>query len=185
METVAIDDIEASATGWESDRRGLSDALGTTDVAINRYTVTPGGRLGGGLHAHGDQEEVFVVVDGEATFETMDGDVVVGAGEAVRFAPGEYQSGRNDSDRPLTVFALGAPRDSDDVRIPLACSDCDYGYLHPSLVDGAEVLLCPECGAESSAACPDCGRDAMFATIPEDEAEPVGLCRNCGVRSNA
>ena len=110
MEKVAIDEVEPSAFSTDIDRRGLSDPLGTTDVALNRSRLDPGERFTDGMHAHMDQEEIFVVVKGEATFETMDGEVDVGAGEAIRFAPGEFQSGKNDSDGEIVAFALGARR---------------------------------------------------------------------------
>ncbi|MDS0299034.1 cupin domain-containing protein [Halogeometricum sp. S1BR25-6] len=71
MERVAFDTVEPSAYETSAERRSLSDPLGTTDVALNRYRVAPGDRLAG-LHAHPGQEEVFVVLAGEATFETLD-----------------------------------------------------------------------------------------------------------------
>jgi len=148
MERISIDEVEPSAFGSDVDRRGLSEPLGTTDVALNRYRLDPGERFSGGLHAHMDQEEIFVVVEGEATFETMDGDVSVGAGEAIRFAPGEFQSGKNDGDEAVVAFALGAPRDSEDVRIPQECPECGHENVRAVPGDDGFDLRCPECGAE-------------------------------------
>ncbi|MEZ3163278.1 cupin domain-containing protein [Halorubrum sp. RMP-47] len=148
MERISIDEVEPSALGSDVDRRGLSDPLGATDVALNRYRLDPGERFSGGLHAHMDQEEIFVVVDGEATFETLDGDVRVGAGEAIRFAPGEFQSGKNDGDEAVVAFALGAPRDSEDVRIPQECPECGHEDMRAVPSDDGFDLECPECGAE-------------------------------------
>ena len=150
MEKVSIDDVTPRAFGSDVDRRRLSDPLGTSEFAINRYRLAPGERLSGGLHAHMDQEEVFVVVDGEATFETMDGEVTVGSGEAIRFAPGEYQSGKNDTEEELVAFAMGAPRDSEDVRIPEECPECGHGNMRAIPADDGFDLQCPECGAELS-----------------------------------
>jgi uncharacterized cupin superfamily protein len=150
MEHVSIDDIEPSAFGSDVDRRGLSDPLGTTDLAINRFRLDPGERFTDAMHAHMDQEEVFVVVEGEATFETRDGEVDVAAGEAVRFAPGEFQSGKNDGDAAVVAFALGAPRDSEDVRIARACPECGHDNVRavPAADGDGFDLHCPECGAE-------------------------------------
>ena len=64
MEKVSIGDVEANAFGSDIDRRGLSDPLGTTDLALNRYRLDPGERFSGGMHAHMDQEEVFVILEG-------------------------------------------------------------------------------------------------------------------------
>ncbi len=116
MERVSFEDVErepADGGGCQS----LTDALATEHVAINRYVLAPGERFSGSVHAHMDQEEVFLVLAGEATFETREEEVIVGASEAIRFSPGEFQSGRNDGDRRLEAIAIGAPRDSDDVRI--------------------------------------------------------------------
>jgi uncharacterized cupin superfamily protein len=149
MERVSIDDVEPSAFGSDVDRRGLSDPLGTTDLAINRYRLGPGERFSGGLHAHMDQEEVFVVVAGEATFETRNGTVTVGEDEAIRFAPGEFQTGMNRADEPLVAFALGAPRDTEDVRVLQACPDCDHENMRAVPSDDGDGfdLVCPECDA--------------------------------------
>jgi uncharacterized cupin superfamily protein len=148
MERIKIDDVEPSAFGRDVDRRGLSDPLGTTDFAINRYRLDPDERFSGSLHAHMDQEEVFVVVDGEAAFETTDGEVTVSDGEAVRFAPGEFQSGKNDADEPLVAFAMGAPRDTEDVRVPQECPDCEHENMRAIPADDGFDLRCPECGTE-------------------------------------
>jgi len=146
MERVSIDEVEPNAFGSDADRRGLSDPLGATDVAVNHYRLDPGERFSGGLHAHMDQEEIFVVIEGEATFETPDELVRVSAGEAVRFAPGEFQSGKNNGDE--TVVALGAPRDSEDVRIPQECPECGHDNVRAIPADDGFDLRCPECETE-------------------------------------
>jgi len=148
MEKVSIGDIEANAFGSDIDRRGLSDPLGMTDFALNRYRLDPGERFSGGMHAHMDQEEVFVILEGEATFETMDGEVTVGEAEVIRFAPGEFQSGKNDSDGEVVAFAMGAPRDSEDVRLPQDCPECGHDNVRAIPGDDGFDLQCPECGAK-------------------------------------
>ena len=148
MEKVSIGDVEPNAFGSDIDRRGLSDPLETTDFALNRYRLDPGERFSGGMHAHMDQEEVFVIVEGEATFETMDGEVTVGEAEVIRFAPGEFQSGKNDSDGEVLAFAMGAPRDSEDVRLPQNCPECGHDNVRAIPGDDGFDLECPGCGAE-------------------------------------
>ena len=148
MEKVSIGDVEPNAFGSDIDRRGLSDPLETTDLALNRYRLAPGERFSGGMNAHMDQEEVFVIVEGEATFETMDGEVTVGEAEVIRFAPGEFQSGKNDSDGEVVAFAMGAPRDSEDVRLPQNCPECGHDNVRAIPGDDGFDLQCPECGAE-------------------------------------
>jgi uncharacterized cupin superfamily protein len=153
MEHVSIDDVEPSATERGIDRRKLAEPLDTSNLAINRYVLEPGERFAASLHAHMDQEEVFVVLEGEATFELRDGEVAIGEGEAVRFAPGDFQSGKNDSEDKVVALALGAPRDSEDVRIAripeigeIACPEC--GRSDMRIPDEGTDLVCPDCGAE-------------------------------------
>ena len=179
MERVSVDDVEPDRAGG-ADRHGLTDPLGATDVAINLYRLAPGERASG-LHAHTDQEEVFFVVEGEATFETLDGPVVVGAGEVIRFAPGEYHSGTIAEDSAVAVYALGAPPGGGDVRVPLPCPECGHDARRPGLdEDGTPVLICPECAAETGAECPGCGSADVQATLADDGETPVGVCQDCG-----
>ena len=70
MERVSVQNVVPTALRSGVDRRALTDPLGATDVAINRYRLEPGRRLAG-LHVHPNQEEVFVVTEGELTFETF------------------------------------------------------------------------------------------------------------------
>ena len=230
MERVAVDDAPSDVEEAGVDRHRLSERLGTAALALNRYRVAPGGALPAGLHAHADQEEVFYVLAGTATFETLAptddenraggggsdeashesadavdvndatdaddaadesgratadagdtgerGDVAVRAGEAVRFAPGEFQSGRNDGSEPLVVLAVGAPRESADLRFPAACPDCGRGEMRLTTADGPR-FVCPDCGAARvPTPCPDCGgEDLRFRR--DDAARTVVRCRDC------
>jgi uncharacterized cupin superfamily protein len=186
MEKASVEDIEPATFGTDADRRGLSDPLNTSDVAINRYTLEPGQRLAG-LHTHVDQEEVFIVVEGETTFETfapedgVGGEIAVGAGEAIRFAPGEFQSGKNDSDGEVEIIALGAPRGTEDWRVPVACPECGHDDTRPTVAEDGEmpVLVCPDCEEQSEVECPECGGENMRAILGED-GEPVSVCLDCG-----
>lgn len=150
MEHVDVDEVEPTAMGEDEgegpDRRGLTEPLGTTDLAINRYVLAPGEAFSGGLHAHLDQEEVFYVVSGTAAFETPETTVEVGPDEAVRFAPGEYQQGRNEGDEEVLALALGAPRDSEEVRVPGTCPDCGTEGLGIEMGEAGPQTVCPDCG---------------------------------------
>ena len=175
MERVMLDP-EGDAGERDAVKRTLSDALGTTAMALNHYRIATGEGLPGGLHTHADQEEVFVVLDGEATFETLSGEVTVASGEAVRFVPGEFQSGRNGGDVELAVLALGAPRDTRDIRIPFECPDCwdDELRFGPN-----GRFVCPDCdGEHTPAPCPDCESEDLEGTVGE-EGSPVVICREC------
>lgn len=149
MKKVSIADVD----GWmgpAEEKRSLTKALGLESVALNHYVLMPGDSFAFGYHRHTDQEEVFVVLEGTATFETEEGGVMVGAGEAVRFAPGEYQRGTNEGSERVVALAVGAPRDMGETEILRECSDC--GERTPQSVERSEdgealVTVCEECGS--------------------------------------
>jgi uncharacterized cupin superfamily protein len=151
MEKVTIETVDARMSAADV-RRELSKPLGADNVAINYYELAPGESFAFGYHAHEEQEEVFYVQSGTATFETDDREVTVGAGELVRFAPGEFQQGVNEGDERVVALALGAPRESELVEMRRECSDC--GRRTPNTIEMTEdrdalVTLCIECGAET------------------------------------
>jgi uncharacterized cupin superfamily protein len=114
MAKVAIGGVDnvTNPLGVHSVRKPVSGALGTEAFAMNYFELEPGESFSGGLHTHHDQEEVFYVQAGEATFEVgrEREEVSVAAGECVRFAPGEFQTGTNESDERTIGFAIGAPK---------------------------------------------------------------------------
>jgi uncharacterized cupin superfamily protein len=110
MNKVTIEDIAIPRSNSPADvLRPLSTPLDTNDLAINYFELAPGESFGYSYHRHHDQEEVFYVQTGTATFETEIGDVDVEAGEVIRFAPSEFQLGTNQTDDRVEALALGAP----------------------------------------------------------------------------
>ena len=153
MEKVAIDDVEIEISPMEthSIRRPISKALGFSDFAMNYFELEPGESFSGGFHTHHDQEEVFYVEDGVATFDTEDGEVTVEAGDVIRFAPGEFQHGYNDSDDRVRGFAFGAPgakHNWEDIESLVYCRECEEELGHGlELTDnGTFRMICTECG---------------------------------------
>lgn len=153
MQHVTIDDIEPPSTNSPADVvRPLTQALGTTGLAMNFFELAPGDSFGFAYHRHNDQEEVFYIQRGTATFETESGDIEVDAGEVIRFSPGEFQLGTNHSDERVKALAIGAPRDSEEVEYLLDCSTCEGRTVHTTEVnedEGVIVIQCSECGAET------------------------------------
>jgi len=127
---------------------------------MNYFELEPGESFSGGLHAHHDQEEVFYVQSGEATFDVADRpdssateSVTVGAGEVIRFPPGQFQEGYNDpdSDDGVVGFAFGAPssrHEWDEIESVLGCAECGEETGHGlSLTDEDSFqFTCNECG---------------------------------------
>ncbi|WP_459193038.1 cupin domain-containing protein [Halosimplex sp. J119] len=151
MKRVSRDDCERRM-GPAADKRALSTALGTEELALNYYELEPGDSFAFGYHRHPEQEEVFYVVDGTATFETEDGEVAVSAGEAVSFAPGEWQRGRNDGGDRCVALAMGAPREASRTEMLRECPDCGGRTENTvEMADDREALVtrCTDCGAET------------------------------------
>lgn len=153
MEKVSLDDVDVVVNPLKvhSVRKPVSDAVGTTDFAFNYFELEPGESFSGGMHRHHDQEELFYVLEGTATFETPDETVDVGADSCIRFAPGEYQQGSNESDELVRAFAIGAPgatHDWDELEALVHCSDCGEETDHSmSLTDEGEFsFTCQSCG---------------------------------------
>lgn len=145
MDHVSLDDMENHPRVADVQKH-VTDPLNLTDMALNYYELEPGDSFSGGLHTHMNQEEVFLVIEGTATFQTKDDAVEVGANEIARFAPGEYQEGRNDGDERVRAVAMGAPQEAGETRTAMPCQECDAEYhIAEVTADGVE-LTCPECG---------------------------------------
>ena len=151
MKHVRTEDLDS----WMSPasvRRPLGKELGVEEMAVNYFELAPGESFAFGYHRHADQEEVFYVVRGEATFETEDGEAVVGEGEAVRFEPNEFQQGWNRGDERVVAIAMGAPADTGETEIFRDCEDCgERTAQRIESTDEKDALLtvCEDCGAET------------------------------------
>lgn len=167
MEKVTVDEIEhvEHPMGINSVRRPLSEALGTTDVGIVYYELEPGESFSGGLaHRHHDQEEVFYVLSGAATFEIGEDHrrTPVEEGEVVRIPLGEFQKGLNESDERVVAVAVSAPgrqHEWDELDVLLDCGECGEETIHDCQPIGsgewqAERIdlraTCRECGTSVS-----------------------------------
>lgn len=133
-------------------RKPISMVLGTTDFAMNYFELTTGESFSGGIHTHHDQEEVFFIMEGTATFEVgREGseEVRVGPQAAIRFAPGEYQCGHNYDEETVVGLALGAPgamHDWDELESIVYCPECEEKTGHGVALESGEFeLTCTVC----------------------------------------
>jgi len=164
MQKLRIDDIE-NAVQPAAVMRPLTDALGTTDLAINYYELEPGDSFAFAYHNHEIQEEVFYVQSGRATFETEAGQVAVGPGEIIRFDREEFQRGWNRGEERVVALALGAPLEYGrqvKLRDCEACGEQTDNRLER--LDEADVVAayCTECGEETGR----WTRGSMAGTVP-------------------
>jgi len=147
MEKASVESVENRSRSSDV-RKFMTDALDLDDVSLNYFELEPGESFSGGMHTHTNQEEIFFVIEGTATFNTRDDEVEVEENEAVRFPPGEYQEGLNEGDGRVRALALGAPQDQGETRTLFPCGECGAEY-HTVDVGGEGITLtCPDCGNE-------------------------------------
>lgn len=166
METVAIDDIDAVPhwMGANTERRPLSRSIEGMGFATTYLELDPGEAFSGGLHTHTDQEELFIVLEGTATWETKEepGDepafTEVGPMEAIHFGESDvYQSGRNESDEVVRGFAIGVPGSRhtwEGTRALIDCETCGEETVFtiegegrmPNIED--TTITCTQCGTD-------------------------------------
>lgn len=146
MEKVRVSEVN-DVLSPASVKRCVGDALGTDGVAINYYELAPGESFSNTLHAHFDQEEVFYILEGTATFETDQGTVKVNAGSAIRFEPGEYQHGHNTIEEHVVGLVIAAPKESQQGS--MQCPTCE-ARESPDVdrTMNAIIFRCAECGGE-------------------------------------
>lgn len=178
MERVRISEIDDPELKSSVDFRALSDSLGATDVSVNWYRIDPQSRLPWGLHAHYDQEELFLVLDGRLTIDLIDESFDLATGEAIRFEPGEYQAARNAHDSPVTFVAIGAPSGSEDIRTPRPCGTCGHDELRIDLAESR--LICPACAEWIPTACAACGAEQRNVVRDVATDRLVDRCHACG-----
>jgi mannose-6-phosphate isomerase-like protein (cupin superfamily) len=100
---------------YPGEMKMLAGPLETEQVAFSyRRMPQHSGGKGGYGHRHKTQEEVYFVVSGELQFKLDDDVIDVGAGTAVRIAPGTVRSVWNE--RPEEAVLLIVSTRSDDPR---------------------------------------------------------------------
>jgi len=87
--------------------RKLTEPLGCTEMRINTVTLSPGETTA--PHAHQQQEEVYIALDG-GTVEIEGTRYEVSSGGVVRIGPDAIRSVRNDTDAEEQTWVMcGAP----------------------------------------------------------------------------
>lgn len=83
-------------------------ALGRTERALlDLYCLAPGQAQR--PHVHGDQDKLYVVVEGAGRFRLGDGEERLEAGDALIAPAGVEHGVTNDGDHPLVVLVVVTP----------------------------------------------------------------------------
>lgn len=95
--------------------RRLTDALASEQLALTLIRIPPHSDFEQGSgHRHGETEEIYLITKGTLTMRFDDEIEEVGAGSAVRVAPGTTRSHRNLGDEPVEMWAVSRKREVDD-----------------------------------------------------------------------
>src|SRR6476469_1099368 len=103
--------MQKVALAFEGDERfpTLRRELGATALGINLIRLKPGQR--GRIHRHGEQEEIYVVLEGTLTLLVEGEEHTIELFEAVRRPPEERRQLVNAAAEPLVLLALEAAGD--------------------------------------------------------------------------
>jgi mannose-6-phosphate isomerase-like protein (cupin superfamily) len=93
---------------WSLVRRGL----GVESFGLNVVELEPGYTIPEHNELERDQEEVFIVLDGNAVMVIEGEDHPAPAGTFVRVAPAVTRTVRNDGDVPVHLLIVSAPTTS-------------------------------------------------------------------------
>jgi uncharacterized cupin superfamily protein len=107
-----VDDFEVMEGSGGATWRLARKSLGAEAFGFNVVDIAPGGEIPAHDHKGDDQEEVFVILEGEGKIVTGDDEHDAKAGTFCRFAPKVKRTIRNDSDAPLRALLIGVPMKS-------------------------------------------------------------------------
>jgi uncharacterized cupin superfamily protein len=107
-----IDEFEEmEGSGGATWRLGRK-TLGAEAFGFNVVDIEAGGQIPAHDHTGDDQEEVFIILEGEGTIVTDDEEHDAPAGTFCRFAPEVNRTIRNNSDSNVRALLIGVPVDS-------------------------------------------------------------------------
>lgn len=108
----SIDEFEEMEGSGGCTWRLARKTLGAKAFGFNVVDLAPGGELPAHDEAESGQEEVFVVLDGQATLVADDDEVNAEPGTFIRYGSGVRRTVRNSSDSDVRLLLIGVPGDS-------------------------------------------------------------------------
>lgn len=107
LNIVRRDDLEQTGS-WSLVRRSLEISA----FGVNLVEIAPGSAIPEHDELARDQEEMFVVMEGDAVLVVDGEDHAAPQGTFARLDPEHLRTVRNDGDRPAVVLIVSAPRTS-------------------------------------------------------------------------
>ena len=107
-----IDEFEEMEGSGGATWRLARKTLGAETFGFNVVDLEPGGELPEHDESESGQEEIYIVLDGEATLVADGEELEAPAGTFCRYAPGVKRTIRNKSGSPIRALLIGVPGDS-------------------------------------------------------------------------
>jgi len=104
-----IDEFEEMEGSGGATWRLARKTLGAEAFGFNVVDIEAGGEIPAHDHTGDDQEEVFIILDGQGTIVTDGEEHDAPAGTFCRFAPEVNRTIRNNSDAPVRALLIGVP----------------------------------------------------------------------------
>ncbi len=106
MKVVTLSDYEQ----FTGDKMKKNNLFQTERFFCDLYCFEPGQEQKG--HVHGNQDKVYIVLEGQGTFQVGTDRRVIDAGQGTLAPAGEEHGVKNHTDRRLTVLVFVAPNPS-------------------------------------------------------------------------
>jgi uncharacterized cupin superfamily protein len=107
-----IDEFEEMEGSGGATWRLARKTLGAESFGFNVVDIEAGGQIPAHDHAGDNQEEVFIILEGEAKIVTGDEEHDAPMGTFCRFAPEVNRTIKNESGATVRALLIGVPVDS-------------------------------------------------------------------------
>jgi quercetin dioxygenase-like cupin family protein len=107
-----VDEFEEMEGSGGATWRLARKTLGAESFGFNVVDIAPGGQIPEHNHTGDNQEEVFIILDGQATIVADDEEHEARAGTYCRYAPEVSRTIKNNSDENVRALLIGVPVDS-------------------------------------------------------------------------
>jgi quercetin dioxygenase-like cupin family protein len=107
-----VDDFEEMEGSGNATWRLARKSLGGESFGFNVVDIAPGGQIPEHNHTGDNQEEVYIILDGQGTIVSDGAEQDAPAGTYARYAPEVKRTIRNDSDANVRALLIGVPVDS-------------------------------------------------------------------------
>ncbi len=114
----SIDEFEEMEGSGGATWRLARKSLGAEAFGFNVVDIEAGGEIPAHDHTGDNQEEVFIILEGQGKIVTDGEEHDAPAGTFCRFAPEVNRTIRNESDANVRALLIGVPVDSGYVQMP-------------------------------------------------------------------